>query len=108
MLIGKIKASKVLVLPSSREGFGMAVIEAFACGVPVVTVKERYNAAQELVDDGMDGFVVKLDADEIRVGIKKIIQEDIDYKEVVERVFCKAKKYDWNEVVTKILLAYRK
>ena len=108
VLIGKIKASKVLVLPSSREGFGMVVIEAFACGVPVVTVAERYNAAQELVDDGLDGFVVKLDADEVRGGIKKIIQEEIDYKEAVERAFCKAKKYDWNEIVTKILFAYRK
>ncbi len=107
-LIGKIKASKVLVLPSSREGFGMVVIEAFACGVPVVTVKERYNAAQELVDDGMDGFVVNLDADAVKVAIKKIIQESIDYKEAVERAFCKAKKYDWNDIVTNILFAYRK
>ena len=107
-LIGKVKASKVLVLPSSREGFGMIVIEAFACGVPVVTVEERYNAAQELVDDGIDGFVVKLDADEIKVGIKKIIQEDIDYKKTVERAFCEAKKYDWNEIVTKILTTYQK
>jgi glycosyltransferase involved in cell wall biosynthesis len=108
VLIGKIKASKVLVLPSSREGFGMVVIEAFACGVPVVTVKERYNAAQDLVDDGMDGFVVKLDADEVRLGIKKILQEDTGYNEAVERVFCKAKKYDWNEIVTKIMFAYQK
>ena len=107
-LIGKVKASKVLVLPSSREGFGMIVIEAFACGVPVVTVEERYNAAQELVDDGIDGFVVKLDADEIKVGIKKIIQEDIDYKKTVESAFCEAKKYDWNEIVTKILITYQK
>lgn len=107
-LIGKIKASKVLVLPSSREGFGMVVIEAFACGVPVVTVNERYNAAQELVDDGMDGFVVNLDADAVKVAIKKIIQESIDYKEAVERAFCKAKKYDWNDIVTNILFAYRK
>ena len=107
-LIGKVKASKVLVLPSSREGFGMIVIEACACGVPVVTVEERYNAAQELVDDGINGFVVKLDANEIKVSIKKIIQEDIDYKKTVERAFCEAKKYDWNEIVTKILTTYQK
>jgi len=107
-LIGKIKASKVLVLPSSREGFGMVVIEAFACGVPVVTVRERYNAAQGLVDDGVDGFVVKLDADEIRACIKKVIQVDIDYKEMVERAFYKSEKYNWDEIVANILYTYSK
>ena len=107
-LIRKFKASKVLVLPSSREGFGMVVIEAFACGVPVVTVREKYNAAQGLVDDGVDGFVVELDADEIRVCIEKIIKVSIDYKLIVERAISKAKKYDWNEIVENILYAYSK
>lgn len=43
----------------------MVVIEAFACGIPVITVKEKYNAAQGLVDDGLDGFVVTLEEKEI-------------------------------------------
>ncbi|WP_243684716.1 glycosyltransferase [Methanosarcina barkeri] len=72
-LIGKIKASKVLVLPSSREGFGMVVIEAFACGVPVVTVRAKYNAAQGLVEDGVDGFIVGLEEREIAKAVIKII-----------------------------------
>jgi glycosyltransferase involved in cell wall biosynthesis len=98
-LIGKIKASKVLVLPSSREGFGMVVIEAFACGVPVVTVREKYNAAQGLVGNGVDGFVVKLGDTEIAEGIKKILGVHLRYKGTSEAAFKHVKKYDWNEAL---------
>ncbi|AKB73996.1 Glycosyltransferase [Methanosarcina lacustris Z-7289] len=105
-LIGKIKASKVLVLPSSREGFGMVVIEAFACGVPVVTVREKYNAAQGLVEDGVDGLVVELEEREIAKAVKKMIEKSSGNKTASEAAFNKAKKYDWDEIVENLHLVY--
>ncbi|HII00969.1 TPA: glycosyltransferase family 4 protein [Methanosarcinaceae archaeon] len=101
-LIGKIKASKVLVLPSSREGFGMVVIEAFACGVPVVTVKEKYNAAQGLVEDGVDGFVVEPGEGELAEGVRKLLGGSLNYKEMSEYATRKTEKYEWEEVLTKL------
>ncbi|MGH9441612.1 MAG: glycosyltransferase family 4 protein [Thermoanaerobaculia bacterium] len=44
-----------LVLTSPREGCSNAVLEAMSCGVPVVV---SANGAEELVEDGKDGFVV--------------------------------------------------
>ncbi len=41
-----MKASKVFVLPSRREGFGITVLEAYACGLSIVTVSHPDNAAQ--------------------------------------------------------------
>jgi len=105
-LIGKIKASKVLVLPSSREGFGMVVIEAFACGVPVVTVRAKYNAAQGLVENGVDGLVVEKEYREIAKAVQKIIEKNSDYKEISEAAIRKAKNYDWEEIIEKICLVY--
>ncbi|WP_440945405.1 glycosyltransferase family 4 protein [Methanosarcina sp. T3] len=105
-LIGKIKASKVLVLPSSREGFGMVVIEAFACGVPVVTVKQKYNAAQGLVKDGVDGFVVELEEKEIAKAVEKMIEKNSRNIEASEAAYSKAKKYDWDEIVENICSVY--
>jgi glycosyltransferase involved in cell wall biosynthesis len=46
-----------LVLPSSREGYGLVVIEAAAHGTPSVVVAGEDNAAAELVQDGVNGFV---------------------------------------------------
>ena len=48
-LIGMLKASKIFALPSIREGFGLAVVEAAACGLPTVLLEHRDNAASELV-----------------------------------------------------------
>jgi glycosyltransferase involved in cell wall biosynthesis len=46
-----------LLLPSSREGYGLVVIEAAAAGTPSVVVAGKDNAAVELIEDGVNGFV---------------------------------------------------
>jgi glycosyltransferase involved in cell wall biosynthesis len=61
-LFSLMKSSKVFVLPSEREGFGLVVLEANACGLPVVTVSHPENAAQRLILEGENGFVTSLDA----------------------------------------------
>jgi glycosyltransferase involved in cell wall biosynthesis len=45
------------VLPSAREGYGLVVIEAAANGTPSVVVAGPDNAAAELIEDGVNGFV---------------------------------------------------
>ncbi|AYK14296.1 MAG: glycosyltransferase family 4 protein [Methanosarcina flavescens] len=105
-LIGKIRASKVLVLPSSREGFGMVVIEAFACGVPVVTVRAKYNAAQGLVENGVDGFAVEPTEGEIAKALHKIIGKNQDYRKISEAALRKAENYDWEKIIKEICLVY--
>lgn len=47
----------VYVLPSSREGFGVTLIEAMASGVPVVACRVR--GPREIVCDGEDGILVR-------------------------------------------------
>ena len=46
-----------MVLPSRREGYGMIVIEAAAAGTPSVVVAGADNAATELIEEGVNGFV---------------------------------------------------
>ena len=48
-----------MLLPSRREGYGLIVVEASAAGVPSVLVREPDNAAVELVEEGVNGFVAE-------------------------------------------------
>lgn len=54
---GMLKAAKVCVFPSSREGFGIAVLEALACGMPVITTSATDNMARHLVARSARGVV---------------------------------------------------
>jgi len=57
-LYGVLKAARVAVFPSEREGFGIAVLEALACGVPVVTTSAPDNLARHLVARSVAGGTV--------------------------------------------------
>jgi glycosyltransferase involved in cell wall biosynthesis len=48
--------STVLVLPSLADGFGYVVGEAMSCGLPVIVTTA--TGASDLVEDGVNGFVV--------------------------------------------------
>jgi glycosyltransferase involved in cell wall biosynthesis len=46
-----------LAFPSTREGYGLVVLEAASQGTPSVVVESPDNAALELVEDGVNGVV---------------------------------------------------
>jgi N-acetyl-alpha-D-glucosaminyl L-malate synthase BshA len=50
-----IPLAHVLLQPSELESFGLAALEAMACGVPPVAT--RVGGVPELVTDGVDGFL---------------------------------------------------
>jgi glycosyltransferase involved in cell wall biosynthesis len=54
---GALSRATCMLLPSSREGYGMVVIEAAALGTPSVVVAGDDNAAVELIEEGVNGFV---------------------------------------------------
>ena len=51
--------ARALVLPTTREGFGLVVLEAAAHGLPSVLVDEPDNAAVELIEPGRNGIVCR-------------------------------------------------
>jgi len=57
VLEATVLEAAVFVNPSRREGYGLVVVEASAAGTPVVLVEAEDNAAIELVEPGVNGFV---------------------------------------------------
>jgi len=52
-----MRESLCVALPSRREGYGMVVVEAASKATPSVVVAAPDNAAVELVEEGVNGFV---------------------------------------------------
>jgi len=102
-----MKSSKVFVLPSTREGFGIVVIEANACGIPVVTVDHKDNAAKDLIEEGKNGFVCQLNEEEIAKRIMRILENNSGRK-MKEVCMDLAKKYDRDKIVDEIEGVYLK
>jgi UDP-glucose:(heptosyl)LPS alpha-1,3-glucosyltransferase len=55
-------AADALVLPSFYDPFGLVVLEAAACGLPVAV--SRFTGAAELLTEGVEGFVLDDPADD--------------------------------------------
>lgn len=51
-----INQSRIFIYPSREEPFGLSIIEAMACGVPVVTT--NVFGPSEIITNGQDGLVV--------------------------------------------------
>jgi glycosyltransferase involved in cell wall biosynthesis len=57
-LIALYQRAAVFALSSDEEGFGMVVVEAMACGIPVVSTAS--GGPDAIIRDGVDGFLVPL------------------------------------------------
>ncbi len=105
-MISRIKSAKLLALPSSREGFGIVVIEAFACGVPVLTTRNRLNAASLLVG-GETGRIVNPDARELSDAILGLVMDDGLRKKMAGSAIMASQEYDWDNIINQLAVLYK-
>lgn len=49
--------SSILVQPSRTEGFGLVIVEAMACGLPVISF-DCENGPRSIISDGENGFLI--------------------------------------------------
>jgi glycosyltransferase involved in cell wall biosynthesis len=99
-----MKSARVLVLPSLREGFGIVVVEANACGIPVITVSHHRNAARDLVRNGYNGFVCEMSEEDMAKKIRLALDPAQDWG---TRCRESASAYDWNTVVDSLEEVYK-
>jgi N-acetyl-alpha-D-glucosaminyl L-malate synthase BshA len=69
-----LPAARLLLLPSDYESFGLAALEAMACGVPVVGTAK--GGLPEVVEDGTHGFLRPVgDVDGMAAGALRLLED---------------------------------
>jgi glycosyltransferase involved in cell wall biosynthesis len=105
-LYSLVKAAKVFVSPSVREGFGLAVLEAIACGIPVLTTSAPDNLAQHLVARYSQGTVCEPAPEAIAAAIRDLVAgAELRTCEDCETDSWAA-EYDWSAMADRIQEAY--
>jgi UDP-glucose:(heptosyl)LPS alpha-1,3-glucosyltransferase len=69
-----LHAADVLAMPSAYESFGLVVLEALACGVPVVA--SPTGCVPDVIVDGTNGAVVAPLPDPLAEGLRRVLASD--------------------------------
>jgi N-acetyl-alpha-D-glucosaminyl L-malate synthase BshA len=84
-----IRLAHVLLMPSRLESFGLAALEAMACGVPPVAT--RVGGVPELITDGEDGFLDEVgDVEAQARHVIELLQDDDRHARMAARARAKA------------------
>lgn len=78
-----LHAAEVLVSPSAYESYGLVVLEALACGVPVIATP--VGCVPEVIRDGTNGFVTTGDNTDIATQLARLAQTDRSAMSVAAR-----------------------
>ena len=96
------RASEVFVFPTLHEGFGLPIIEAMSCGVPVVC--SRIEPLLEVAGDAVL-FVDPLSPDEIAAAVIKVVTDLPERERLISKGLVRSSEFTW-ETTAKRTLAF--
>ena len=96
--------SDVFLYPSLRESFGIPMLEAMACGVPVIT--SNTSSMPEVA--GTAAFIIDpFKPEEITEAILKILGDKALRDDLIKKGFEQAAKFSWRAMAQSVLAIYR-
>lgn len=100
-------SADVFVLPSLNEGMSNSMLEALASGLPLIATDT--GGTRELIDDGKNGFIIKMkDSEDIAVRLGILMRDRELRKRMGETSHEKAQNMSWEKVAREYLKIYEK
>lgn len=97
----------LFLLPSETESFGLAALEAMACGVPVIS--SNSGGLPEVNFEGISGYLSNVgDVDEMAANAIKILEDDEVLKQFKQNALEVAKKFDIQNILPKYEALYQR
>ncbi len=103
-LVRLYNLADVFVFPSLYEGFGLPVVEAMACGTPVVT--SNRGALAEVAGDAAE-LVDPEDEESIAEGIYRVVQEPGRAAALRDRGLRRVQRFRWEQAAAETISLYR-
>ena len=103
-LIGLYNAALLFVYPSLYEGFGLPVLEAMACGCPVVT--SNVSSLPEVAGDAAI-LVDPYDVQQLAVAMQEVWTNPNCAHELTQRGRTQAQRFSWERCAQETLAVYR-
>lgn len=96
-----LSASDVFVLPTLAEGCSNSIVEALACGLPIISSNMEFN--YDILNSSNSILVNPLDVYEISKAIKKLKDDSLLCLQMSDSALKTAEKLDYSQRVDKIL-----
>jgi glycosyltransferase involved in cell wall biosynthesis len=105
----------IAAVPSDKEPFGMTLVEAMRCGVPVVST-DAPHGPREIIEDGVDGLLTPVgDADAMAAALLRLINDDDLRRSMAAAALAASARFDpapigerYEELFTELLAKKRR
>jgi glycosyltransferase involved in cell wall biosynthesis len=95
-----LSGALAFVFPSLYEGFGLPVLEAMACGTPVVC--SNTSSLPEVAGDAAL-LVDPLDTEALSEGLSRIVQDEALRRDLAERGFAQVQRFSWKRCAREVM-----
>jgi glycosyltransferase involved in cell wall biosynthesis len=100
-----LKNHQIKLFPTLSEGFGLALLEAMACGL--APISSDVPGPRGIITNGHDGILVAArDSEAIKVALEKLISDKVYLLEMQKNAQKTAQNYDWSVIAEQRLDIY--
>lgn len=105
-IITEYQRSQFYALSSDYEGFGLVIIEAMSCGIPVVATDCPYGPS-EIIDDGKTGLLARMEVQDLADKMEWMITHDAERQQMGLNAHQAAARYKMDVVMPEWEKAYQ-